>query len=91
MFAVLVHTFQTVEIPSMKVQKKVKSMQMFRKPVERILQVMIRNDDEDDDDDIRLKKKESKAAWSNCYYYKFHSFFVIMQNMLKFCSKTYTS
>lgn len=33
-------TFQTVEIPSMKVQKKVKSMQMFRKPVDRILQVM---------------------------------------------------
>nr|KAG5699860.1 hypothetical protein BaRGS_034634 [Batillaria attramentaria] len=28
----------TVEIPSMKVQKKVKSMQMFRKPVERIVQ-----------------------------------------------------
>ncbi|XP_076436674.1 selenocysteine-specific elongation factor-like [Babylonia areolata] len=28
----------TVEIPSMKMQKKVKSMQMFRKPVEKIIQ-----------------------------------------------------
>ena len=33
--------FQTIEIPSMKVTKKVKSIQMFRKPVEKITQVRI--------------------------------------------------
>ena len=31
--------FQTIEIPSMKVTKKVKSIQMFRKPVDKIVQV----------------------------------------------------
>ena len=33
--------FQTIEIPYMKVTKKVKSIQMFRKPVEKITQVRI--------------------------------------------------
>lgn len=31
--------FQTIEIPSMKVTKKVKSIQMFKKPVDSIMQV----------------------------------------------------
>ena len=31
--------FQTIEIPSLKVSKKVKSMQMFKKPVDKAIQV----------------------------------------------------
>jgi selenocysteine-specific elongation factor len=29
---------KTIEIPSLKVQKKIKSMQMFRKPIDRAIQ-----------------------------------------------------
>ena len=37
-----VHVFQAVEIPLLKVTKKVKSMQMFHKPVQRAMQVQVK-------------------------------------------------
>ena len=54
---VIVLLFQTIEIPSMKVSKKVKSMQMFKKPVDKIVQVcyQVRGLEGGEDGDKKIK------------------------------------
>ena len=54
---VIVLLFQTVEIPSMKVSKKIKSMQMFKKPVDKIVQVchQVRGLEGGEDGDKKIK------------------------------------